>query len=404
MRKICLIAGCLLFSTTVLSAPIPGHDHFSEWGDFQGMFEKIYKDTRELDVTAICERVLEWPDFLNEEGELIFSLEDCEEFAYTENLSNFVNTHSGSKTTIDRWIEVFRVKYAFEKQLWQFEHDMQRQLALAYIWNDGDGGKNDANEQPEPQERTSPVDLVFRWNEIDNILFGELAEYPEFAAFTESTDDIFDSWEGEPTEDPWLNQQEEVFTYDPLRNYSEREKSITGGYEELARMFEEKLNTYSLIAGKMTTQTFDAPFTGYFVPVGLGMHVDGAVSPSVSPDIPTQLGVLEKSPMKEFDGLFPLFFRQQSTLELRGESFTSSSRRISASLHEAFSTMVDKMNTDLTEKVAVLLRDISETREKDEGLTNLVPLQKFNTTLDVWIDILNLWKIVNEKFLTHPVY
>ena len=47
---------------------------------------------------------------------------------------------------------------------------------------------------------------------------------------------------------------------------------------------------------------------------------------------------------------------------------------------------------------------MSETRDKEAGLEELVPLQKFNTTLDVWIEILNLWKFVNEEFITHTSY
>ncbi len=393
--------GCVFLSTTVFGAPIPGVDHFSYWNDFEGMFDEIYIDTQELDVTAICERVLEWPNF-SDEGKLIFSLEDCEELAGSD-VSSFVNAHSKSLKQTEELSNAFAVKYSFEKQLWQEEHDLQRQVALSYIWNDGDGGANPENKKPVPKERTSPIDLVFRWNEIDDILFGELAEYPNFLAFKESKDKISTPWPAEPAAELWFNQQQEVFDYDPFRNYSDNEISITGGYEGLARMFEEKLNAYSLISGKMTTQTFDAPFTGSYVPNGIGMHVDGATAPAVSPDVPAQITVRGEVPMKEFDGIFPLFFRQQSTSELR-ESFNHLSNRISDSLHETFITRVDDNNRDLMEKVDSLLRELAETRDTDAGLEEFIPLQKFNTTLDVWIDILNLWKQVNEEFVTHPTY
>lgn len=402
MKKIFLITGLIFLSTTVWSAPISGQKEFTKWSDFEGMFGKIYNDTRVLDVTAVCERVLEWPNFLDEEGEPKFSLKDCEELSQY-GLSSFVNSNSKSLQQTEELRNAFGVKYFFEKELWQYEYDLQRQLALSYIWNDGDGGQKSGNKEPAAQKITSPVDLVFRWNEIDHILFGELAEYPEFAAFKKSTDDIYDPWKAEPIKAFWLNQQENIFSYDPFRNYSDNEISITGGYEGVARMFEEKLNTHSLIAGKMTTQTFDAPFTGSFVPNGIGMHMNGVSSPSVSPGSPAQLEILKKTPMKELNGVFPLFFRQQSTSELR-TSFSSKQKRISESLHETFITMTNQINTDLNEKVARLLQELTEKRDKDAGLEELLPLQKFNTTLDVWIDILELWKFVNEEFVTHNSY
>jgi len=396
MKKLFLIAGGILLSTTVLSAPIPGVNHFSYWNDFKGMFNKIYTDTQELDVAAICERVLEWPDFLDEEGELIFSLEDCEELVKS-GVSSFVNTHSKSLTQTEKLSNALEVKYSFEKQLWQEEYDLQRQVALAYIWNDGDGGANPENNPPAPKERTSPVDLVFRWNEIENILFGVLTEYPEFASFKESTDDIFDPWEEEPTEDPWLDQREKVFSYAPWVNYSAGEKSITGGYEELARMFEEKLNAFSLISGKMTTQTLDAPFTGSCVPNGIGMNVDGAAAPAVSPDIPAQIAIQEKVPTN--DGIFPIFFRQQAAEELRNPYYISRKDSLNQTLEDS-----EGINDALSNLIDTVSRYTEESRDKELGLAELLPLEQFNTTLDVWISNLKKWKSINEEFITHTAY
>ncbi len=392
MKSIFIFAGLIFLFGTTFATPIKGYEEFSDWSDFNGMFGKIYNDIQEIDITEICERVLEWPDFLDEEGELIFSLEDCEEFVEDGILSSFVNSHAGSKTNIDRWIEVFRSKYEFEKELWRKEYDLQRKMALSSIWNDGDGGGLP------PKKRTSPVDLVLRWNEIDKILFGVIAEQPEFESFIESEDDIFDPWSETPEEDIWIDQRaNNLIPYGIAQNhYSEGEKSIVGGYAEQAKMFEEDLNAHSLIAGKATTQSFDMAFTGAPIPTSTGMHVDADASIAESPDVPEQITVLEQVPMGELEGVFAKFFQQQSSSELR-DAQDDGSR--TGWFYKIFVEVPEQTNEEFLENIAHLLRVRSERRMQDTGLSELIPLTQFNTTLDIWIKILDKWKDVNGEFL-----
>ncbi len=394
MKSFFLLIGVTVLFGGVCAAPISGHDDFSAWSDFEGMFGKIYNDMLELDVTAICERVLEWPDFLDEEDELIFSLEDCEEFAETGRLSDFVNIHSGSKTDIDRWIDIFRAKYGFEKQVWRDEYNLQRQFALSSIWNDGDGGGIP------PKMVTSPVDLVVRWNEIDDVLFGKLAEQPEFESFSESEDDIFELWAEEPAVDLWLDQSaEKKIPYGiSQKHYKDGESSIVGGYAEQSRIFEEELNTNSLIAGRATTQTFDIAFTGAPMPMSTGMSVDAVASAAESTDLPEQVTILEQVPMGELEGVFAKFFLQQSATELR-DAKNDGSRM--AWLHKIFVEAPEQTNQEFSDNISDLLQRRFETRAKKGGLLEILPLQHFNTTLDVWIEILDEWIKVNEDFLTH---
>lgn len=387
---------------TVSAAPFAGGEDFSSWSDFEGIYSAMYRNTQIEDVTEICERVLQWPDFLDEEGELIFSLEDCEEFAQTGGLSSFVNTHAGSRKDISRWIEVFQVKYAFEKNIWHYEYNLQRKLALAAIWNDGDGGVDNPKEDERitPKKRTSPVDLVLQWNDIDRILFGVLAEYPEFESFIENTDDITDPWAETPAQDVWLDQRtEKILPYDILtRYYSTDKKSISGGYEEQSRMFEEELNPHSLILGKATSGTFDSAFTGSPLPTSTGMNFYMAESIPTSPDIPEHESILEKTPMGELDGVFADFFQQQSSAELRD---TQSNGSRTEWLQQIFVIAPTKTNEELKENIEELLRLRSETRAQDAGVLETLPLQQFNTMLDVWISVLDTWKKVNKEFLTH---
>ena len=115
------------------SAPV-GSEELSRWSDFQGLYHQMYDDTFVVDETAICERVLQWPEFWDEEKEeLIFSLEDCETFADTNTLTYFVNTHLLSKTDADYWMGVVQNRYNSEKVLWQKEYDLKRTLSFSNI-------------------------------------------------------------------------------------------------------------------------------------------------------------------------------------------------------------------------------------------------------------------------------
>jgi hypothetical protein len=395
MKKLILLTVGGLLLGNAFAAPLSGQEDFSAWKNFSGVFEKIYNDTRVLDVTAVCERVLEWPYFWDTEGKLIFSLEDCEEFAETGRLSSFVNTHSGSKVDIDRWIEIFRQKYSFEERLWRYEYNLQRTITFSSIWQDGDGGGGLS-----PEKINSPVDLVVVWNEIDEILFGTLAEYPEFASFTESDADIFVPWQVTPEEDDWIDQRaEKKMAYGiEKKHYPDGEASIAGGFAEQSRIFEEELNVHSLIPGRATTQTFDMPFTGIPVPMGTGMYVDTAASPAESPDVPEQMMILEQTPMGELEGAFAKFFRQQSATELRDAQEDGSRMNW---LQRIFVTAPIQTDQEFSDTISQLLRLRAETRAQDIGTVEVVPLQQFNTTLDVWIDTLEKWKTANESFLTH---
>lgn len=401
MKNIFLIL-CLSLIGTVSAAPFSGGEDFSSWSDFEGIYSEMYKDIRVEEGTEICERVLQWPDFLDEEGTLIFSLEDCEEFAQTGGLSSFVNAHAGSINDISRWIEVFQVKYAFERDIWHYEYNLQRKSALAAIWNDGDGGVDTPKEDERltPKQRTSPVDLVLQWNDIDRVLFGVLAEYPEFESFIENTDDITSPWAETPAQDEWLDQRAEKIRPYTIsdRYYSTDKKSISGGYEEQSRMFEEELNPNSLILGKATTGTFDSAFTGSPLPTSTGMNFYMAKSIPASPDIPEHESVLKQTPMGELDGVFADFFQQQSSSELRD---TQSNGSRTEWLQQIFVLAPQKTDQELTENIEKLLRLRSETRAHDAGVLEILPLQQFNTVLDVWISVLETWEKVNKEFLTH---
>lgn len=402
MKKILFVCGiCILGSA--FAAPIPGGEEFSSWSRFEGMFSQIYRDVRAEDRTEICERVLEWPEFLNTDGSLLFSLEDCEEFAKT-NVSDFLKNHEYAQTKVREKIEALRIRYEFEKKLWHYQHDLERRMALSSIWNDGDGGVENPEEDKKltPKKRTSPVDLVMLWNEIDRILFGIEAEYPEFSSFTPSEEEISSPWAEVPEKDSWLDQRaENIKLYSILlkKYYSDAKKSISAGYEEQARMFEEELNVHSLIPGRATTGTFDSAFTGSPLPVSAGMNFNTVESVPQSPDVPEQETVLEQVPMGELEGAFAKFFRQQSAIELRDAQNDSSRTNW---FEKIFVSAPAQTNEAFRKNIAHLLQIRSETRVQDGGLLELLPLQQFNTTLDVWISLLNDWeKRINPAFLLH---
>jgi hypothetical protein len=405
MKKILLVCGILILGTAS-AAPIPGGEEFSSWSSFEGMFDQIYKDVRAEDRTEICERVLEWSEFLDKDGTLIFSLEDCEAFANT-NVSDFLKKNEQSSTKVREKTDALQKRYEFEKKVWHYEHDLERMTALSSIWNDGDGGVENPEEDTKltPKKRTSPVDLIMSWNEIDRILFGMEAKYPEFSTFIASEESIDVPWLETPENDSWLDQRaEKIQLYSILlkKYYTDAKKSISGGYEEQARMFEEELNVHSLIPGRATTGTFDSAFTGSPLPVSAGMNFNTVDSIPASPDIPEQESVLKQTPMGELEGAFSKFFRQQSAIELRDvlEGLSNLSRV--DSFYKFFVTVPAETNQQFAENISHLLRVRAETRLQDGGLLELLPLQQFNTTLDVWISILNGWeKKVNKSFLTH---
>ena len=400
MKKILFVCGILILGT-VSAAPIEGGEEFSSWSKFEGMFSQIYKDVRTEDRTEICERVLEWPEFLDEEGKLIFSIEDCVAFVDT-NMSDFLKKHEQSFLEMREARDVLRKRYEFEKNIWHYEHDLARKAALSSIWNDGDGGvdKLQEDEKVTPIKRTSPVDLVMLWNEVDRILFGIEARYPEFASFTPSEEDIASPWKEIPENDSWLDQRVEHFWlyFSNLDKYQDGEESISAGYEEQSRMFKEELNTYSLIPGRATTGTFDSPFTGLPLPVTTGMNFTVVNSIPASPDIPEQESILKQVPMGELEGVFAKFFHQQSVFELRdaqNDSARTSEIQNSASVSA-------QMNKEFEENISHLLQVRAETRLQDGGLLEILPIQQFNTMLDVWISILDYWKTeVNKEFLSH---
>lgn len=401
MKKIFLVCGILILGT-VSAAPIPGGEEFALWSSFEGMFDQIYKDVLAEDRTEICERVLEWPEFLDEEGKLIFSLEDCEAFADT-NVSDFLRKNEQSVTEMREVRDALRKRYKFEKNIWHYEHNLARKTALSSIWNDGDGGVDKPKEDRKltPIKRTSPVDLVMLWNEIDRILFGIEAKYPEFLTFIESEEAIDTPWEEVSENDSWLDQRaEKIQLYSIIlkKYYTDAKKSISAGYEEQARMFEEELNVHSLITGRTATGTFDTAFTGIPIPLSLGINFNIVESVPASPDIPEQESILKQVPMGELDGVFAKFFRQQSVFELR-DAQNDSAR---TSEIQNSSSVSAQMNKEFEENMSHLLQVRSEMRLQDGGLLELLPLQQFNTTLDVWISMLNVWeKTVNRGFLTH---
>lgn len=412
MKKLFLLSGVFILFGNVCAAPINGYGEFSSWSaceepsstpctDFKGMFDQIYKDVLAEDRTEICERVLEWPEFLDEEGKLIFSLEDCEAFADT-NVSDFLRKNEQSVTEMREVRDALRKRYEFEKNIWHYEHNLARKTALSSIWNDGDGGVDKPKEDRRltPIKRTSPVDLVMLWNEIDRILFGIEAKYPEFLTFIESEEAIDTPWEEVPENDSWLDQRaEKIQQYDThYIYYTGTKKSISAGYKEQARMFEEELNVHSLTTGRTATGTFDTAFTGIPIPLSLGINFNIVESVPASPDIPEQESILKQVPMGELDGVFAKFFRQQSVFELR-DAQNDSAR---TSEIQNSSSVSAQMNKEFEEDMSHLLQVRSEMRLQDGGLLELLPLQQFNTTLDVWISMLNVWeKTVNREFLTH---
>ncbi len=379
------------------SAPV-GSEELSRWSDFQGLYHQMYDDTFVVDETAICERVLQWPEFWDEEKEeLIFSLEDCETFADTNTLTYFVNTHLLSKTDADYWMGVVQNRYNSEKVLWQKEYDLKRTLSFSNIWTDGDGGGEET-----PKKRTSPVDLVVSWNEIDKILFGVIAEYPEYASFSESEEDIKISWSEEPEEDEWLDQRGDKkgpYGVDQ-KHYKDGEESLSGGYAEQIVIFEEDLNTNSLIPGRATTQTFDMPFSGKPIPPSTGMHVDADATPAESTDDPLQISVLEQKPMGELEGAFSKLFQQQSLAELRDAREDGSRFNW---LYKVFVTDQNALDQGFFGNIASLVQIRSDIRNKDIARLDVLPVQKFVTVIDVWISVLEKWKKVNEVFLTNDV-
>lgn len=405
MKKILVVFGILFLgaaSAAAIPSPILGEDTFSSWSNFEGIFSQIYKDVRIENSTEICERVLQWPEFW-EDGEQIFSLEDCEDFVGTT-VSDFLKSHEYAYTNIRDKTEALRVKYEFEKALWHYQHDLERRTALSSIWNDGDGGVENppsAEQKLVPEERTSPVDLVTLWNQIDHILFGVQATYPKFASFVPSDDPLDEEWAETPDNDPWLDQRTErlpAYTPESKRYYTDGEKSIAGGYEEKAHMFEYELNPSPLITGAATTQTFDMAFTGMPMPMSGGMNFDTAETVPASPDIPEQESILQQIPMGELNGAFAKFFRQQSSVELKDTQNDGARNKI---LQNILVLAPEEKSQNFVENIKNLLQIRKETGIEDTGQLELLPLQQFNTVLDAWISVLNKWQLVNVSFLTH---
>lgn len=387
VRNVLGVCACLfLFMGNVSAAPIFGDHEFTDWSDFGGMYGKLYRDVILIDNEEICLRVLQWPQFV-EDGEPVFSLDDCLGFAEEGSLTSFANTKAGTKTDLERWSELMGLKFDFEKQLWQQENSLKRQLALGTIWTDGDLGGD---------RTTSPFDLVVRWNEIDEILHGEKTTYPNYLALSESDDDIYADWVEDEAVDEWLNQKADNLP--SPSDYPDGEESFAGGFDEQKRNFND-IASNSLIPGEAVQQTFGVPFRGSPVPTSLQMNVDAVPSIPESPDDAEQVAVQDEIPFGELQGVFGEFFEEQTALELR-EAEEDASR--SDLFHQIFSVDPGETDKAFEEKIDLLLRDHADTRLHDGGQLELLPLLQWNIVLDTWIDNLDKWKGTTETFLTNP--
>ena len=384
MKKLlCLVS--IVWCASSSNAAVFGDNEFTAWSDFDGIFHKIYLDVIEVYNEEICKRVLQWPQFV-EDGELIFSLEDCLSFAEKGELSDFANEKAGSKTEIDSWLDLIGLKYDFEKQLWQQEFSLKRQLSFGAIWYDGDQGGEVAN---------SPIDLVVSWNEVDEIMHGEKATSPNYKSQVEEE---IEEWPEEPESDDWMNQSED--NLDSPSDYPDGEESFAGGFDEQKRNFND-IAANSLIPGDGAgvQQTMGGPFRGSPVPTSIQMNVDTVASLPESPDAAAQDSVKEEVPFGELQGIFSKVFEEQSAVELR-ETVDNGSR--ADLLHQIFSVDSGESDAGLTESIDMVFQEHIETTMKDAAQQDLLPRQQWNILLDTWVENLEKWKTTTEVFLTNP--